>query len=525
MPPSENTARGSLPLPEPRVRPRDVRAGSVQVAIAAPQVSVADQLSHARTRVGRTLCDRWHLDTLLAVGGMASVYAATHRNGNRVAIKILHPELSAYEELKERFLEEGYAANNVAHPGVVSIHDDGTSEDGAVFLVMELLEGETLQARCQSAPCAFSHKDALSIADQILDVLEAAHRRGIIHRDIKPENIFLTNKGEIKLLDFGIAHNDHSRRTHRTQAGSAMGTPAFMPPEQARGRADQIDGRTDIWALGATLFWLVSGRCVRSAETSNEELLQAMTRPAPALSEVAPDAPPLLARLIDTALAFERDERFADANAMRVALRETYAALADGESCSLPPFDPSVQLAAVLLPESDQSPVGLSQASPSTYRPVATSSEAAAPAKGSRGRLRALASLCAALAIVVTATALLWNSARGGAGTAERAIQPVPELRHASAASNDSRTATDNEPASAGAEHAPRLNAEVPRPLVSKSPASDTRSTPRAAPKKRTDRLAAKPAPATGPTPSSPSISSAAFQAAPSQRDPLSRRK
>ena len=214
---------------------------------------------------------------------MASVYAATHRNGNRVAIKILHPELSVYEELKERFLDEGYAANNVAHPGVVAVHDDGTSDDGAVFLVMELLEGETLQARWQRAPFAFSPREILAIADQILDVLEAAHRKGIVHRDIKPENVFLTQDGRLKLLDFGIAHNEHTRRTHRTQAGSAMGTPAFMPPEQARGHTDQIDGRTDLWALGATLFWLASGRFVRSAETSNEELLQAMTRPAPAL--------------------------------------------------------------------------------------------------------------------------------------------------------------------------------------------------------------------------------------------------
>src|SRR6188474_956664 len=106
-----------------------------------------DWTAQARIRLGRTVCGRWRLDSLLGVGGMASVYAATHRNGNRVAIKILHPELSAYAELKERFLEEGYAANNVAHSGVVAVYDDGISEDGGVYLVMELLDGETLQAR------------------------------------------------------------------------------------------------------------------------------------------------------------------------------------------------------------------------------------------------------------------------------------------------------------------------------------------------------------------------------------------
>ena len=305
-------ASGEVPTsPETARRPDDPRVMfAVQVPISAPRVSALDQTDYALTRVGRTLCDRWHLDALLGVGGMASVYAATHRNGKRVAIKILHPELSAYEELKERFLEEGYAANNVGHPGVVSVHDDGISEDGAVFIVMELLEGETLQARSQRSPLAFSPREVLMIADQILDVLEAAHRKGIVHRDIKPENVFLTSDGEVKLLDFGIAHHEHSRRTHRTQAGSAMGTPAFMPPEQARGRADQIDGRTDLWALGATLFWLTSGRFVRSEGTSNEELLEAMTRPAPPLREVAPHAPPPLAQLIDTGAGVRKKRPF-----------------------------------------------------------------------------------------------------------------------------------------------------------------------------------------------------------------------
>jgi eukaryotic-like serine/threonine-protein kinase len=324
-------------------------------AAAAPEVSVQDQAEYARTRVGRTLNDRWHLDGLLGVGGMASVYAATHRNGNRVAIKILHPELSGYAELKERFLEEGYAANNVAHPGVVAVYDDGISEDGGVYLVMELLDGETLQARWQRVPFGFSPRDILSIADQILEVLDAAHSKGIVHRDIKPENILLKRDGRIKLLDFGIARNERSRRTQRTRAGSAMGTPAFMPPEQALGHADRIDGRTDLWALGATLFWLVSGRFVRSEGTANEELLQAMTQPAPRLRTVAPHASLPIARLIDTALAFERQDRFSSASEMRVAVWQTCAAFdADPDPLFLP-LDVSLEQAAILLPQDELS--------------------------------------------------------------------------------------------------------------------------------------------------------------------------
>ena len=348
-------------------------------APSMPEVSVEDQADHARKRVGRTLNDRWHLDALLGIGGMASVYAATHRNGNRVAIKILHPELSGYGELKERFLEEGYAANNVAHSGVVAIYDDGTSEDGCVYLVMELLEGDTLQARWQRMPFAFSPREILSIANQILEVLEAAHSKGIVHRDIKPENIFLTRDGRVKLLDFGIARNERSRRTQRTRAGSAMGTPAFMPPEQALGHADRIDGRTDLWALGATLFWLVSGRFVRTEGTANEELLQAMTQPAPPLRTVASHASKPMARLIDTALAFDRQDRFADASAMRAAVWQACAAFdADIEPTFLP-LDVSLQQAAILLPEDELSGAASSSKPTTTYRPVTRSNGPSSP--------------------------------------------------------------------------------------------------------------------------------------------------
>jgi eukaryotic-like serine/threonine-protein kinase len=379
-------------------------------AAAAPEVSAQDQTAYARTRVGRTLNGRWRLDSLLGVGGMASVYAATHRNGNRVAIKILHPELSGYAELKERFLEEGYAANNVAHPGVVAVYDDGISEDGGAFLVMELLDGETLQARWQRMPFAFSPRDILSIADQILEILEAAHSKGIVHRDIKPENIFLTRDGRIKLLDFGIARNEHSRRTQRTRAGSAMGTPAFMPPEQALGHADRIDGRTDLWALGATLFWLVSGRFVRTEGTANEELLQAMTQPAPRLRTVAPNASLPIARLIDTALAFERLDRFSNANAMRVAVWQACAAFdADPDPLFLP-LDVSLEQAAILLPEDELAGAAPSTKPTTTYRPVTRSngpSSALPPASTARSGKRFTIALALGVALATASAVVL----------------------------------------------------------------------------------------------------------------------
>ncbi|HEX4477595.1 MAG TPA: serine/threonine-protein kinase, partial [Polyangiaceae bacterium] len=162
-------------------------------------------LLRARECVGQVLLEKWRLEVLLGVGGMAAVYAATHRNGSRVAIKILHAELSISPDVRARFLREGYAANSVGHDGVVRVSDDDVAEDGAAFLVMELLDGETLEERRQRHGGRLSEDEVLSVADQVLDVLVAAHAKGIVHRDLKPENIFLTRDGRVKVLDFGIA--------------------------------------------------------------------------------------------------------------------------------------------------------------------------------------------------------------------------------------------------------------------------------------------------------------------------------
>jgi serine/threonine-protein kinase len=249
---------------------------------------------------------------------MAAVYAATHRNGKRVAVKMLHTELSASPEVKQRFIDEGYAANRVGHPAAVSVLDDDVAEDGAVFLVMDLLEGETLENRIRRNG-HLEPDELLLIIDVLLDVLAAAHDKGIVHRDVKPDNIFITDEGKVKLLDFGIARMIEPGRPRTTQSGATMGTPAFMPPEQARGRWEQLDGRTDIWAVGATMFVALTGRQVHQGETVNEELLSAMTQPAPSLRDVAPLLPAPLVDLVNRALAFDQDQRWTDAREMRSA--------------------------------------------------------------------------------------------------------------------------------------------------------------------------------------------------------------
>jgi serine/threonine-protein kinase len=275
--------------------------------------------------VGTVLKQKWRLDRLLGIGGMAAVYAATHRNGKRVAIKVLHEELARNLDVRTRFLREGYLANAVDHEGVMSIVDDDVTEDGEIFLVMELLDGETVERRWERKDRRLPVGEALWIASELLDVLAAAHAKGVVHRDVKPENVFLARVGsgvKVKILDFGIAKlRELSSSASTTQNGATMGTPAFMSPEQARGRWDEVEARSDVWAVGAMLFSLLSGRFVHEAATLNEQLLAAMTTPAPAAAAVMPELPLEVANLIDRALASRIDDRWESARAMQDAIR------------------------------------------------------------------------------------------------------------------------------------------------------------------------------------------------------------
>ena len=281
-------------------------------------------LEHALARVGLVLKNKWRLDLLIGVGGMAAVYAATHRNGARVAIKMLHPEISIDTDTRDRFLREGYAGNSVGHRGVVLVLDDDVADDGSVFLVMELLDGETLETRRIRAGGRLEPAEVLSAVDQLLDVLAAAHAKGVIHRDLKPENVFVTTDAVLKVLDFGIARVRQTPGTSQgTKAGHLMGTPAFMPPEQARGRWELVDAVSDLWAVGAIMFTTLTGRLVHEAVTQNEQLLAAMTVAAQSLAELGSFPQPLVG-LVDRALAFDKADRWPNALAMQNAVREAY---------------------------------------------------------------------------------------------------------------------------------------------------------------------------------------------------------
>lgn len=290
--------------------------------------SSSDPRAQALKRVGQILNQKWTIDRLVDVGGMAAVYAATHRNGKKVAIKMLHDFLAAQTEVRERFLREGYVANQVEHPGVVSILDDDVSPDGAPFLVMELLEGESLDAWMARSGGRIPVPDVLAIADQVLDVLAAFHARQVIHRDIKPGNLFITKEGVVKVLDFGLARlRDVRLGGAPTRAGMVLGTAAYMPPEQAGGKPDEVDERVDVFGIGAVMFRALTGQPVHDGKSPAERIVQAMKNRAPSLGVVAPTMPTWVVGIVDKALAFEKTDRWSSAAEMRAAVRSTYAQL------------------------------------------------------------------------------------------------------------------------------------------------------------------------------------------------------
>jgi YD repeat-containing protein len=341
-----------------------------------------EHLALANARLGNVLRGKYRLERVLGIGGMATVYAAKHRNRKQFAIKMLHPELSVREQFRTRFIREGYVANSVMHHGAVAVLDDDVAEDGSAFLVMELLSGQPVDAVWvdynQEMPLAI----AMSIGDALLDVLAAAHEHGIVHRDLKPANLFLTNDGELKVLDFGIARLKDDSGGGGTATGAMLGTPAFMAPEQALGKTDEIDAQTDIWAVGATLFTLLGGALVHEGDNAQQLLVNAATKRARALQSVAEGVPAPIAAVIDRALAFDKSERWKSAAEMREALGKANVAVLGTPIGPLPKretkpssgaFDPTIEAHST---PANSGPTVLGKASDGAV-PVAAKADAA----------------------------------------------------------------------------------------------------------------------------------------------------
>lgn len=287
----------------------------------------------ALTKVGSILRGKWTLEELVGLGGMAAVYRARHRNGALVAIKLLHPTLAGLDDVRRRFIGEGYAANRIAHPSVVRVLDDDVDDKDVPFLVMDYVEGQTLadaiEKRC------FGDDELLDVAEQVCGALAAAHAAGVVHRDLKPDNLLVEPNGRVRILDFGIARVlcDDELSFFATKTGIAFGTPGFISPEQALGHRAAIGPPTDLFALGATLFYLATGRFLHATESAQELLILVATRPARLLRDVAPQISEEVAAIVDRATRLHIEERWESAEAMLEAIRKVRRA----RRASLPP--------------------------------------------------------------------------------------------------------------------------------------------------------------------------------------------
>jgi serine/threonine protein kinase len=291
-------------------------------------VSDTSYLDPASRRVGTVLDGKWTLDRLLGVGGMAAVYAATHRNGARAAIKLFPFSVTTSAEFAERILREGYLANKIGHSAIVRVLDDHLDREREyAYLVMELLEGQTARERVERGG-PMSPIEAVEFAIELMDCLAAAHTAGVIHRDIKPENLFLTDEHHLKVLDFGVARAMNSTSSSVTRTGAMLGTPAYMSPEQARGRPSELSARSDIYSAGATLLFLVAGEFVHEGESAQEVMVRAAWTPPKKMHERGLGLPLSIAAVIDRACEFEAKQRYQTAAEMLTALEAARTVLA-----------------------------------------------------------------------------------------------------------------------------------------------------------------------------------------------------
>src|SRR2546421_320374 len=304
--------------------------------------------------VGTVLDGQYQIEALLGKGGMGAVYLARHiLLGDRVAIKLLPPEMRSNTEWLRRFQREGQAARRFRHPNAVTVYDLRTSSDGTIYLVMEYVEGTTLDVELKRRG-RFSPSEALTTLKPVMSVLNAAHAMGVVHRDLKPENIMIgkpATGGEpvVKLLDLGIAKlrevagAEKTGSTNLTVAGQMLGTPYYMSPEQWGELPDdgssEIDGRADIYSLGIVLYEIIAGHRPFGGVTLLELRRQHVSETPQPLHEVASNVPLQFSQAISRSIAKDRAGRQATAGELENEL--TMALSGEVVSVSSPAAKPA----------------------------------------------------------------------------------------------------------------------------------------------------------------------------------------
>jgi serine/threonine protein kinase len=287
------------------------------------------------TWIGRTLSARYRIDAMLGQGGMSAVYKATDPNLKRVvAIKLIHPHLSIDPSFVMRFESEASAVASLRHPNIVQVYDFNT-DNGVYYMVLEFIAGETLQDRLKRLADAgrqLSVEEAIKITTNISDAVGYAHQRGMVHRDIKPANIMLDVQGQAILMDFGIVKilggDSH------TSTGAVVGTARYMSPELIRGEV--ADHRADIYSLGVTLFEMLSGRPPFVADSAMTLMMMHLNDPVPNVRGFREDIPPEMVRILEKAMAKDRNARYQSAAEFSADLRRALSTAGQQSSVTSP---------------------------------------------------------------------------------------------------------------------------------------------------------------------------------------------
>ena len=254
--------------------------------------------------IGKTI-SHYKILEKLGAGGMGVVYKAQDAKLDRfVALKFLPPHLSQDEENKKRFIHEAKAASALDHPNICTIYEIDQTEGGQMFIAMACYEGESLKEKIDRGPMAI--EEAIDVATQISRGLTKAHSKDIVHRDVKPANIMITERGEIKIVDFGLAKL--SGRTQLTKEGTTLGTVAYMSPEQTQGAT--VDNRTDIWSLGVVLHEMLTGQQPFAGDYEQAVMYSIMNEEAEPLTGLRSGVPMELERVVKKTLAKNPDERY-----------------------------------------------------------------------------------------------------------------------------------------------------------------------------------------------------------------------